>query len=214
MAVEASPMEVFDGVMLSDASLKFSKKSKNAWFSMGLSGSEHMDWLTYVKTALVALGVPVHDRGLGLYRGTSKGKPYIGALLQSSSQTLLTKQHERWYSENIKIVPKDVVVTPLSVANWFMGDGSSSPDKRNDAIVTHLACCKFTFEENMLLVECLAGLGIVATAAFNRGYPRVNISQFSVNRFMNMIEEYILPSYQYKIKRRRSEPVSAEVKEV
>lgn len=130
MAVEASPMEVFDGVMLSDASLKFSKKGKNAWFSMGLSGSEHMDWLTFVKTTLVALGVPVHDRGLGLYRGFSKGKSYIGALLQSSSQPFLTKQHERWYNGNTKIVPEDVAITPLSVANWFMGDGSSSPRQK------------------------------------------------------------------------------------
>ncbi len=207
MAIEATPEEVFDGVMLSDAGLKFSKRSKNAWFSMGLSGSEHMDWLIYIKATLVALDVPVYARGLRLYRGTSRGKQYIGALLQSSSRPFLTKQYERWYSEGVKVVPKDVAVTPLSVANWFMGDGSSSPDKRNDAIVTYFACCKFTPEESTLLAGRLTVLGVAATAVLNRGYSRVNISQFSVNHFMDIIEEYVLPSYQYKIKRRHNEPV-------
>jgi len=205
MSVEAAPMEVFDGVMLSDGELQV--HGFNARLRIQLSGASHLDWLTYVRDALSPLGVQVGPRGLHLYEGVSKGKPYIGVFLQTRTCLFLTEQHSRWYRMKTKVVPIDIKITPLSVANWFMGDGSSSPDNRNSAVVTHLACCKFTLEESNLLAWRLGTLGIKATATFNRGYPGINISQFSVNQFMKIIEEYIQPSYHYKVKRRLSEPV-------
>ena len=204
MAVEAQ--EVFDGVMLSDGNLQM--HGFNARLRVQLSGASHLDWLTYIKDALLPSGVQIGARGLGLYKGISKGKPYIGAFLQTRTCSYLTEQCERWYKAGIKVVPVDVKITPLSIANWFMGDGSSSPDNRNSAIVTHLASCNFTLEECIILAERLEVLGVRATAAPNNGYPRVNISQFSVNYFMSIIEEYIQPSYRYKVKSRLNEPVS------
>ena len=74
---EVEAMEVLTGVMLSDGSLIASHGARDRYFSIGLSGTAHLDWLMQVKHALLTLGVGVTDTYPKEYPSVSKGKPYI-----------------------------------------------------------------------------------------------------------------------------------------
>lgn len=37
----------------------------------------------------------------------------------------LKEQHIRWYPNNVKVIPKDIHITPLSMFIWFLEDGSA-----------------------------------------------------------------------------------------
>lgn len=60
----------------------------------------------------------------------------------------------------------DLLVDPISLAVWYLDDGS----KRADCEACRLATQGFTLEENMVLVECLrSNFGIEARVGATRG---------------------------------------------
>ena len=198
-------MEVLDGVMVSDGKVKlsFGRRSLNPTpvFMLAQTGVRHKDWLELVRKALASLGTTTSeakeyiDRSLKIRVFTqfhSHVSPYIGYL------------RERWYPGGIKQVPADFELTPVSLANWYMGDGLSSYDRRFRivAVVTRFSTASFSEEDNEFLIEQLHNLGISATIGHSGKYPHINISQFSVNYLMDIVEPYVVSSYLYKIKRR------------
>jgi hypothetical protein len=76
-----------------------------------------------------------------------------------------TKYHEIFYSKSdeeeiknrklyTKIIPKNIdqlLVHPLSLLVWYYDDGS----RRNDCAAARIATHSFTFDENILLQNCL-----------------------------------------------------------
>lgn len=207
MAVEqATAQEVFDGVMLSDGCLKM--RVGDAFFSMSLSGTTHIDWLYAVKNALVSLGAPFGPAWPRFFKSVSKGKIYYGAWLESLSCPELTVQYKRWYPKGVKCVPSDVALTPCLVGHWFMGDGSSSFRNmvgytKNRYIQASFATCKFSDEETESLARNLRRIGIVGAlkSKSTKGYNSVAVRVIDdVRALMKMVSPYVCESYRYKIK--------------
>lgn len=115
--------EVFDGVMLSDGSI--TPIARTAVFNIDLSGIEHIDWLQVVKEALLSINTQACANHPRLFKGTSKGLIFYGCILTSRTSQFIVKQRIRWYPDGKKIVPPDLVITPIVLAHWFIGDGSS-----------------------------------------------------------------------------------------
>lgn len=194
--------QVIDGAMLSDANLGF--HSKNANFLMCLSGKEHMDWLEVVAHALIVLGVPLCSGHPKVMPRTSRGKQYENCILESRVSAFLTEQRCRWYPEHVKIIPRDLNITPIVLANAYMGDGNSTARIKQNAphlILLTLSLEGFTKEDLLFFEGKLRALGIQghADTKGRNGY-RVSNTE-SVNTFMDLVEPYILPSYRYKVKR-------------
>jgi len=200
--------EVLDGVMLSDGGLASSYRF--AYFDMKLSDkkvpvSDLMVWLQCIAEALKLLdtelctGHPrlVWDDGKGRYicRLTSRISPFLGY------------QRDRWYLSGKKRVPEDIVITPLTLAHWFMGDGSSSRYKGCRTVQVELSTQCFSFRDIGVLEVLLRELGLSTGRAT---YPRivrgsgvvVRVLQDSVDQFMKLVDPYILKPYRYKIKYR------------
>ena len=66
----------------------------------------------------------------------------------------LYQQRSRWYPDGIKIVPKDVIITPKSVLFWYLGDGTRS------GVNLSFATDGFTPDDVYFLVDKLKSIGI------------------------------------------------------
>lgn len=205
-AEKATAQEVFDGVMLSDGSLKM--RVKDAFFSIDLSGIDHIDWLYAIKDALTALDIPFGPSWPRLYKSKSRGKTFYGVWLESLSCPTLTVQYSRWYPKGIKTVPSDVWFSAITLAHWFMGDGSSSFGNvkgytQDRYIRASFATDKFTYSEVGALVDSLRLLGLkhARRARSSKGYYDIHIQEMdSVRVLMEIVTPYICESYRYKIK--------------
>lgn len=190
--------QVFDGVILSDGALILPRWCDNAYFDMGLSGDSHLDWLYYVKDALLTLDTEVSS----IYpKVNAKGSR---SRLCSRVSAFLTEQYYRWYPSGHKRVPEDLTIAPASLANWFMGDGSSTPFSGSpNRVRVHFGTEGFTRSDVERLSVLLGYIGIESKSYSVSTYgPGLWVFRIrSVRLLMDIVESYILPSYQYKVKK-------------
>ncbi len=196
--------EVFEGAMLSDAGLGL-HHHRGAYFDMALSTKPlPIDWLEHVKIALEVLGTEACSGHPKVLKSISKGKPYTYCRLSTTTSSFLDSQYPRWYKNGSKGVPGDLLLTHVSLANWFMGDGGSSWMKSRYVIVRfHTEA--FNKEDNMQLVDGLNDLGVSINVGHRKtqgGQPYLYTgNSIEVMKLMDMIEPHIVPSFGYKIKR-------------
>lgn len=197
-------LEVFEGAMLSDASLVIGLHGVNAYFKLDQGGVNHLDWLQRVKGALTELGVKVSPMYPKLYdRELRCGVPYLRLVLVTHVSLFLTEQYRRWYPSGRKVVPADIQLTPVSLADWFAGDGTSV--WLYGRWGTYVKFCTEGFSEEgvLLLRDELWRLGFHATTPKCGKGRRIGINrQGEISAFMNIVEPYVVPSYSYKLKRR------------
>lgn len=205
-AARATPEEVFDGVMLSDGCLQL--HGHNARLSIQLSGTEHLDWLYLIKESLAEIGMATNEGHPKVVPATSHGKPYGRALLVFNTDPFFTEQYDRWYRNGVKILPLDIWLTPGKVAHFYMGDGCAShkyfESAPNSVFVSAVFCTdNFTELEVSILTSQLRSLGIArAIKQRAKSHYEIYVSEAgSVCKLMDMIEPYMVPSLQYKIKR-------------
>ena len=197
--LQSEAMEVFDGTMLGDNSV--GRYGGSALMDTAKSGEQYMPYLTQLRDTLVLLGVEFCTDHPKSFARVSHGKPYINCRLTSHASSFFTEQRHRWYPNGKKIVPNDVRITPLSMAYEFMDDGSTSWLQGN-LVVLRLATNSYTREE----VSCLRDLvnarfGVYFYLSPNSGWELTLRKVDEVNLFLDQIEEYILPCYEYKVKR-------------
>ena len=197
--------QIFDGSMLGDASIKevWGKRSINPTcvYAFAQTGNDHIDSIENIKSALTTLGVSTSEIKPYNHKGLSSGH-YNG--FHSHACEYIKLQCSRWYKDRIKIVPPDLTLTPLMLARFFMDDGMSTYDKRNDAVIVRLASCSFSEQENVSLMSMLHNMDIDSTKAHSYRLPVISIRQGSVDIFMDVVEPFIVPSFMYKIKHRGS----------
>lgn len=108
-------------------------------------------------------------------------------------------QLERWYpGQGKKVVPRDLTLTPLSVAHWLCGDGSGSP-KGGLCFYTN----GFTKGDVDFLVSRLRiDLGVYSIVAKNaRGEHTIQVSR--VEQAFSLAEQvrpFIPDCFQYKLR--------------
>ncbi len=103
-----------------------------------------------------------------------------------------------FYSEGRKIVPKDIanLLTPLSVAIWFMDDGVLG--SRGDGYVLNTQ--NFTDAENAHLKFCLEDkFSLDVSIHADKRWWRLYIRKGSMAQFKKIIEPYMIPSMKYKL---------------
>lgn len=204
IVVNKRSIEIFNGVMLSDGHLQHT--GSTSCFKINLGGHEHVDWLAEIKLALLNMDVAVYSQWPKFGVETLNGKQYEYTRMNSVASSILEREHSRWYDGHTKIVPNDISITPITLAHWFMGDGSSSYKADSTAKHTYvqveLSTFKFTYDEVSRLVEQIRLLGVDAVhLQMQRGKPTIRIGYSeSVNQFMLIVSPYLCESYKYKIK--------------
>jgi len=186
--------QVFDGVMLSDGGMTVHGMG-SYYFQLRQAGLNHRDWLVLVKFSMCALGV--YCRGPNQY---IQSGDYITLVIDSSSSDgFLATQYQRWYPNKHKKVPADLRLAPVSLANWYMGDGY----RRNNHGYPYACFCTDGFARDELdpLVVQIRDLGFdhVSVHHHYNNYWRVVITSRDFLKFVKMVRPLTVPSFYYKI---------------
>lgn len=89
-------------------------------------------------------------------------------------------------------------LTPLSLAIWYLDDGSLKNRNSNSAKAITFATCGFNLAENELLVNRLADFGIKAAIHTERSYYVIYLNNTETSKFLELIKDYIPTSMKYK----------------
>ena len=116
---------------------------------------------------------------------------YTELQYQSARSPLWTRLRERFYAEGCKIIPPDLVLSPRTLATWYMDDGSLN---NQQAIL-----CTDGFDKatNRQLINLLAESQIQAKLVRHTKHWRIAIQNSS--DFFMLISPFIVPSMRYKL---------------
>lgn len=124
------------------------------------------------------------------YRGNA-GR--IGYRFFTRSLPEITTFYNKFYHNRRKIIPKELKLSPLSLAVWYMDDGSRNGHSG------YLNCQQFDSESQMNLLTSLERFGIKATLHKDKIYKRIYISAKSMPLLTNLVERFVVPSLRYKL---------------
>ena len=141
-------VELIDGLLLGDGHI-----SDTGRLSL-VQTQARISWPQQVRLLFEAEGLlcsPMSFKGgVVLFRGIEYQKnPAEGFRTRTYKE--LKRQRDRWYPEGIKRVPKDVRLTPTSIAHWFFGDGTVGGSGYRATFCTD----GFSVEDVRLLVRLL-----------------------------------------------------------
>lgn len=174
-------LDIIDGMILADGHLDPSNVSARLTY-----GCKHIETLNDIK------------RNLGWHFSkpwrSEKSRCYH---FKSSFYNNLLPQRNRWYKNGVKIVPKDIKLTPVLCYWWFVGDGYMV-----DYGVS-LCTDSFSYEDNLFLVDCLESCGF--KSHITKSTNRIRISGRYGAEFLSWIKENVNVSkhYEYKWHSRR-----------
>lgn len=106
-------VDLMDGMLLGDAHLDITLGGESR-LQMD-QRSDRAGWLQEVKINLDRVGV-------GCSVVPRNTRPAV--TLRTQKYVSLTQQRTRWYPQGTKIVPRDIRLTPVTIAHWYWGDGS------------------------------------------------------------------------------------------
>ena len=190
------------GSLLGDASLLKRKKADRYDFSVGHC-LKQKDYLKY-KANILGGKVLSFIKDEASY---SAGKEFF--ITNYYNKYELERIHKICNFNGIKTVTKDWCdkLDPMAIAIWFMDDGTSSFTKTS-CIKVAFSTLSFTKDQLILLQDRLNYFDIkTALHKHNDGYGlTISVRQISINKFMDLIEPYMVDCMKYKIKRRLNEP--------
>ena len=182
--------EWIDGELLGDGCL-CSQSSYSANF---FYGSKYLEYIQYVSDTLQSFGIKQAGK-INKDNKCYKNFNYYTYFYASRAYVELLPVRKRWYPDGKKIVPKDVELTPLTVRQWYIGDGCLLHlSKRRPFIV--LSTCGFSISDVEWLVEQLDSLGFRTTRRSSNN--TIHISAFSTQDFLAYIDKCPVRCYQYK----------------
>ena len=189
-------IEFINGELLGDGCVTTTAKDKDIiliyYSSIVRYGSKHLEYAQYISDTLKSFGINQAGRIIKHYNKIQETYDYK---YNSRAYKELSFIYKQWYPDGKKIVPKDIKLTPLTIKQWYIGDGSLIHQKgRNPHIV--LCTCGFNIPDVNWLIEKLIELGIKATRQISRNI--IYISKDSTKKFLNYIGKCPVSCYQYK----------------
>jgi recombination protein RecA len=169
------------GSLLGDGAMRC-KANALIEFNHSAEQRTYVDWKFQQLQTLVGTPPKLRDGkgGRVAYRFTTRSLPE------------LTPYYKAWYAQGRKVVPQ-LTLTPLTMAVWFMDDGSKS----HRAI--YLNTQQFDLESQKRLLRLLQEQwGIRASLYRDKSYYRIRIAVESVGRFKSIVEPHVLSELEYK----------------
>ena len=178
--------QVLIGYLLGDGHLETWKNSQVARLKVdqGLVQKEFVDWLFEVFGEFVKTPPRLKQKSI-----------YFNTL--SSYQFYLFRR--MFYLNGRKIIPDDLdlLLTPLSLAIWFMGDGSVKSKETNGRIINTHAFTEAEINKTCLLLK--EKFSLQTSIRRQKDGLQIYISAKSAIIFNDLIVEHMLPSFYYKL---------------
>lgn len=113
--------------------------------------------------------------------------------IKSRSYLNLNEIRNKWYKNNIKTVPEDIKLSPLSLYWWFIGDGY----RRDYGII--FCTDAFNFNDKSILIKKLNEIGFIS-ARLMKNEKRILIGGCEVRKFLDYVKNSVTISQQYQYK--------------
>jgi hypothetical protein len=198
--------EYIDGFLLGDGCLSIDKRmtSKKARATCTLEYEEFCEYSMKFFTNYGSIVSKYNDSHM------KQGFGFFGRTKYSES---LYQEYLRWYPENPngkreKQVPADVIITPLSVMIWYLGDGSIINHNNWQSMKVRLSTDSFKREGVQLLVDKMNNIGILCHIDFDQ---RIQIKARGIPAFFDFIGrtspvkcydyKFNLPTWRFESKR-------------
>lgn len=186
--------EILVGLILGDGHLETLNNGRTYRLKVehSLKQREYLDWLYLNFKDWINKAPEVRKR-------TSLGKIIETYGFTTYTSGILRFYAQQFYQNGKKIIPKmiDKIITPQSLAIWFMDDGSiKSKTHKSLLIHTH----GYSKDDLLLITKVLEkkfGLKIGLQKQYDKW--RLYVYSESVDNFKKIILRYILPSMQYKL---------------
>ncbi len=181
-----------DGLMLSDGNIVVRNNSAGYY----RQNCHYKEWLVDISNKLSLYDIEV----LVDNKPTLKSSVYKGRVIKGSVYNLRTHNYsefvdmwKRWYSNNFKIIPRDIDLTPECVSNWYLGDGCTS---RGSGLLS-LSTKGFIEEDVDFICDKLNN---ILDISFHIDKSNCVMTYKLRNRkiFLNYIKDYIPSCYSYK----------------
>jgi hypothetical protein len=193
LAMTERQEELLVGMLLGDAHLERQRGARTARLKIehSVRQSAYVDWKYGEWRDWVRTPPRVRDRRNRL--GTSSTNVGFSTL----SHVELEQFRERFYRDHRKVVPEDLGLTPLSMAVWFMDDGSR---KSSQCRGLYLNTQSFTLTEVQLLQwVILRDVGVETTMRKQRDGLQIYVPAPSASAMSAYMAKEILPSMRYKL---------------
>lgn len=196
-SLSSTQHEILIGSLLGDGTLRKQGSRTNALLEVNhsVAHKDYVDW-KYRHFQSYVLTPPKCRSGNGqrvAYRFTTRSLPII------------TTYFRKFYDGRRKHVPRDIRLTPLSLAVWFMDDGSKSRSS------FYLNSQQFSDDDQHFLQERLqTDLGLVTSLNKDKEYWRIRVSTDSSRRMNALIRSYVFPCFRYKL---LDDPVTTDSKD-
>lgn len=194
-------LNLIDGLLLGDAGLE-TYNGRTARLHISQRNDRWL-WLynleNYLrKFGIIGSNIYVQHRGeKRKIKGVST-KPQPTLSLQTKFYVGFIDFYNRWYVNNIKTVPEDVSIEPISLAQWYFGDGSLNFQDKYSQI--RLSTESFTKENIDKLIKKLhKTYNLNFTKIKHRDRFAMNLYGISqVETFLELIKPYKETCFDYK----------------
>lgn len=122
------------------------------------------------------------------------GKDRMGYRFFTRQHPEISRLYEIFYPRGRKEIPKGFELDFLSLAVWFMDDGSRT--KKNDI---YLNSQQFNLKSQRRLLHALRMLKIRGRLNKDKKYYRIRILKESIPYFIAKIEPFVIPAMRYKL---------------
>ena len=200
-------MEIVNGSLLGDGCISNSRSKKiESRYSFSFVGlTKHEDYHEIRSIKGFKWGIVKNKNEFG-YIGDKVFKKQPSCTHNTSVGGIWKELRDKWYVNGIKEVPVDIELTPLTLAVWYMDDGSLGGRK------DYIAKTARKFEDNRRTVQ-LATMGfsteslIILQQKFRDLNYKCNIQKDnslrltveSSRKFFNVVSPYIPESMRYKL---------------
>jgi len=187
--------QIIIGKLLGDGHLETSNNGKTYRLKIehSFKQKDYVDWC-YQELKDWVLTKPQ------IKKQTFNGKVYEKYWFNTLSHSSFRFYAHQFYPRDKKVIPKLIHrwLTPLSLAVWFMDDGSIK-SKNHRARILNTQC--FSVKEIRRLIQILQTKFDLSCKLRKQkeGYQIMILAE-SANKFYNLIKEFIIPSMDYKLK--------------
>lgn len=187
--------ELVIGSLLGDGCLEKRGNSVRFVFCQSEQRRFYVEWKCKELRNVITEPIKRYER-----RDNRTGRTYCFYIFKTEAHPWFASVYEKFYCENEKretkkIVPYDIkqMLTPFVLAVWFMDDGSLD---RGAPILNTQA---YSAQDQFRLCAALRKFHLIANLNKDRGSHRIRVLKRHAKRFAELIKQYMLPEFFYKL---------------
>lgn len=183
--------EILLGKLLGDGFLEQNGENVRLKIDHGAHQKDYVFWLYEEFKSIASQPYQL------LFQDKRNGKTYEHWRFATYSLPILNPWRQLFYQKR-KIISQQIVelLTPLSLAVWYMDDGF----RRTDCKGLYLCTSAYSMKEQRLLQTCLEKkFNIQTSLHFAAKNVRIYVASSQVDKFCNIVRPFILPSFLYKL---------------